>query len=597
MTEGENAGNPLVNEPVRASRTIVFVDVVESVRKVFTHETATIAQVRQLLDITEQQVLPRTGGRLVKSTGDGMLLEFATVLEALPAMLAIRAACQDLAPHLPPEQRVQVSIGAHAGDVIIDARDVYGHSVNLAARLQGIAGPDEIVVSATVRDLLTPFLDADIEDLGECFLKNVPESVRAYRIGPPGPRPTIAGDTVLTQDLRPTIAVVPFTALTHDIADRVVADVLADELIASFSRAADLNVISRLSTNAFRDRDLALDDIRSYLHAQYALTGSYRVVAGRLVVVAALSDTRNQHTVWSATLRGAVNDILLGEDPLLHSIVAAVSAAIVSREIERAASVPLPNLESYSLLMGAIAMMHRGTARDFARARDLLNALIERARRAPAPYAWLGKWHVLHSVQGQAADPEAEAQLALDCTKRALDVDPRCSLALAIGGFVNTNLLHRFDVAEQHYTLALQVNPNESLAWLLRGTLHAFRGEGAAAMADSEHALRLSPLDPLHYFYESLAATAALSAGRYERAVELAQLSLRGNRTHTSTFRALAIAQVQLGQLEAARKTVAELLVLDPALTVSAYARRSPASRFETGPIWANALSQAGVPA
>jgi tetratricopeptide (TPR) repeat protein len=216
--------------------------------------------------------------------------------------------------------------------------------------------------------------------------------------------------------------------------------------------------------------------------------------------------------------------------------------------------------------------------------------------RHPIPHAWLAEWHVLRVQQGWAAEPGHEALLALDCTRRSLDADPNCSLALAIDGFANTNLLKRFDVAEERYDLALRVNPNEALAWLLKGTLHAFRGEGLEAMEYTEQARRLSPLDPLRYFYDSLAATAALSAGRYERAIELAGSSLRLNRTHTSTWRALAIAQVQLDRLDDARKTVKQLLALEPGLTVKAYQERSPSSSFATGKVWSDALRRAGVP-
>jgi tetratricopeptide (TPR) repeat protein len=163
-------------------------------------------------------------------------------------------------------------------------------------------------------------------------------------------------------------------------------------------------------------------------------------------------------------------------------------------------------------------------------------------------------------------------------------------------GFVHTNLLKRLDVAEELYARALQINPNEALAWLLKGTLHAFKGEGALAVEHTERSLKLSPLDPHRYFFDSLAATAALSAGHYNRAIELATRSLRANRTHTSTFRALAISQWQLGLENEARATVHELLRLDPGLTVTQYRERNPSGGYETGKIWSNALLGAGVP-
>src|SRR4029434_1712101 len=193
-------------------------------------------------------------------------------------------------------------------------------------------------------------------------------------------------------------------------------------------------------------------------------------------------------------------------------------------------------------------------------------------------------------------EKEREAKIALASTNRALDLDSNCSLALTIDGFIHTNLLKNLDVGLRRYDAALGVNPNESLALLFRGTLHAFRGEGTQAVEDTERALMLSPLDPLRYFYESLAATAAHSAGQYERAIDLAKRSLRSNRVHPSTLRALAIAQSQLGLREDARRTVEELRELTPNLTVRSYLVDNPSSEYETGKVWSDALRRAGLP-
>jgi tetratricopeptide (TPR) repeat protein len=216
--------------------------------------------------------------------------------------------------------------------------------------------------------------------------------------------------------------------------------------------------------------------------------------------------------------------------------------------------------------------------------------------RQAIPWAWLAKWHVLRVQQGWFNDPSVDSQFALDFCRRALNADPQCTLALVVSGLVHTNLLRQLDVAQENYDLALRINPNDGMAWLLRGTLHAFKGEGSVAVHDTQRALKLSPLDPHRYFYDSLAATAALSAGHYKRAIELANHSLRANRTHTSTFRALAIAQWQSGLQADARKTVAELLRLEPGLTVTRYRERHPTAGYETGKIWSTALLEAGVP-
>lgn len=399
-----------------------------------------------------------------------------------------------------------------------------------------------------------------------------------------------------TPQLRPTIAVIPFVERADAQGHLVVGEVLADEIISALSRASDLDVISRLSTTVFRGRETSVDEVSRYLNANYVLSGSYRRSGSKLRLNVELAASAPGTIVWSNTVEGNAHALVSGKDDVVAGIVTGVSTAIMARELQRAQSQPLPTLESYTLLMGAITLMHRLSLQDFARARRMLEALTERIPRQAIPWAWMAKWHVLRVQQGWSEDPSVDAQLALDCGRRALEADPQCSLALVMSGFVHTNLLRRLDVAEQQYDLALHINPNDALAWLLKGTLLAFKGEGKSAISHTQRALRLSPLDPHRYFYDSLAATAALSAGQYKRAIELANRSLRANRTHTSTFRALAISQWQLGLHDDARKTVSELLKLEPSLTVTRYRELHPSSGFETGKIWSNALEGAGVP-
>jgi tetratricopeptide (TPR) repeat protein len=254
-------------------------------------------------------------------------------------------------------------------------------------------------------------------------------------------------------------------------------------------------------------------------------------------------------------------------------------------------------LDAGTLLLGGIGLMHRSDRRDFDKSRRAFEHLIERYPRYATPYAYLAEWHVFKVAQGWFDNLDHEANSALDRISRALDIDAEDSLALTVNGMVHTNLLRKHEVAKRSYDLALQRNPNAGLAWLHRGTLWAFQGRGREAMEETERAVSLSPLDPWRYYYDSLCATAALSAREYERALELARRSLRANRTHASTLRVIAIAASELGRMVEARDSVAELRELDPSLTVSGYLARSPAKNFETSRIWAEALRRAELPA
>ena len=205
-----NAGLTTTNASNRCPRTIMFIDLFESVRLMEEDEQDIVRRWLELNNLVGSEILPTYRGRMVKSTGDGLLLEFFDVLPAVRAAFAIQIACNKLNAKVPAHKHMLLRVGVHVGLVIAGAYDVYGRDVNLAARLTTLAGPGEIVVSADVRDQLIPVLDADIEDLGQCYLKHVQEPVRSYRVGPPGPRPVIEQGSSSMPELRPTIAAIPF---------------------------------------------------------------------------------------------------------------------------------------------------------------------------------------------------------------------------------------------------------------------------------------------------------------------------------------------------------------------------------------------------
>ena len=582
----------------RSRKVLLVLDVVESVRLMEADENGFIQRWQQIRERTKQ-LLQQHDGRIVKSLGDGLMLEFNHVSGCVKTAFALRDFCAAGNAFLRPESHMHLRVGAHVAEFVADEQDIYGTDVNLTARIATLAGPGEIIVSADVRDQLAVGLDVDVEDLGDCHLKHVDKTIRAYRIGPPGIAPVIQPGNTVPLDLRPTIAVIPFASRGMDSHHALIGEAVADELIAALSRTAELHVISRLSTTVFGNRPTdgkALEDIRQHLGATYVLSGRCRVIGQQVSLFVELAEAAGGRIVWADNLKSTVQGLFAVEDDLLSRIVGTVSSAVMRRELNRAENHALPTLEGYTLLMGAVAMMHRTDYHDFDRARLMLEHLIERSRRHPVPHAWLAKWHVLKVQQGWSTDFEAEARLATDSTKRARESEPNNALALTVEGFIQTNLRKDTEAGSRNYEAALAANPNESLALLLRGTMRAFRGEGVTAVQDTRRALQLSPLDPIRYFYDSLAATAALAANDYEEARTLATRSLRANRTHTSTLRALVIAHVGLGDIAEARHVMETLRRLEPSLTVSNFLARSPSSGFETGVRWSNALQQAGLP-
>ncbi len=587
-----------------ATATLLIVDVVESVRLMEANEEDAVRRWQNLVGLVVHDVLPQHDGRMLKSIGDGLMLEFASPRPAVHAALHIQRLCHGANQGVPPAMRMHLRAGVHTAQYVKDEHDIYGADVNLAVRLTTLAGPGEIIVSAPVRDQLTPVLDGDIEDLGDCYMKHLVAPVRAYRVGSAGAAPVIEPGSSRPLDLRPTIAVIPFAARGADPGHALIGEAIADELIAALSKTAELHVISRLSTTVFRDRaaspEGALADIRQHLGATYVLSGRCTVFGAQMSLFVELAEADGGRIVWADNLKGNIAGLFNPDDEMLSRIVSAVSSAVMKHELGRAQNHALPTLEGYTLLLGAIAMMHRTDYHDFDKARQMLEHLIQRSQRHPVPHAWLAKWHVLKVQQGWATDVNVETRLALDCTKAALDSEPSNSLALTIDGLVHTNLLGDLDRGLESYISALSHNPNESIAWLLRGMLHAFKGEteGKDAVIASTKALYLSPLDPIKYFYDSLAASASITGGNYERAIELATRSLKANRTHTSTYRALAIAQSLSGDVVSARATVKSLLNLDSSFTLTKFLDRYPGRKCapEFAQKLADALALAGAP-
>ena len=314
------------------------------------------------------------------------------------------------------------------------------------------------------------------------------------------------------------------------------------------------------------------------------------------MVTVELSAARDNQVIWTDRLSGEIGDLLRPESELADRIARAVHLAVFDAEVEHILTQPLPTLESYSLLLGSIKLMHRSSKEEFLQTRKILDELINRHGRIAAPRAWLGNWYILRVTRGWSEDRTREAGEALSVTHAALDRDPSDALALATEGFVYCHLLKDLDTARKRCNQAVDANPSHALGWLYLGTVNAFKGEGEAAVNATRRAMELSPLDPQRYYFESLSATAALSAHRYEDAERLARSSLALNRMHLSTTRALTIALVSQGRMDEAREALRKVLQLEPTLTVEKYLARMPNAELETGQYWARCLAMAGLP-
>ena len=395
----------------------------------------------------------------------------------------------------------------------------------------------------------------------------------------------------------PVVTILPFRSVDGDANLALLGDWLAEEACRSLSRSRLLAVISHLSAREFSRSIFDLSGVRERLKADYCLAGSLRSNGGSIVLDVDFVDVASSRILWTRRVEEKIEAITQSPERCLVDILRAVGAAIADDALDHTSRRPLGDIEDRRLLIAAVSLMHRATLRDFARSRELLVEAITRAEHVAEIHAWLGKWYVLCVFNGWSTDIRRDTQLALDFTARALDRSPDNAFSLTIDGFAYSNLMLRLDIAEQRYDTALENNPNEALAWLLKGAYHTFRSEGAQAVHAAEKARTLSPIDPFGYFYDALVSGAYLAAGEYEQALMLADRSLQVNDRHLSTLRIKLFALHFAGRTDEAQEVGKALLKRQPDFTISDYMKRHPSAEFPMGRMMAEALRAAKIPA
>ena len=560
--------------PLRPDRVVMVVDLVESVRLMSVDETAVIRQWHSFVQHTQTQLLPRLQGRLVKSLGDGMLVTFNDATHGLQAAFDMHRFFDAFNVDASAELQMRLRVGLHLTDVYLDEHDIYGHGVNLAARVSGLGNPGDTVITVPVRDGIVDGIDGEIEDMGESYLKHWPEPVRTWRVQPVRPGQASCRPEkreAPASDFRPSIAIIPFDSRTPSPECFVIGELIADGVIGQLARSRDIRVISRMSTTAFRGRQATPVEIDTRLDAHFVLSGAYLTQGNKVLITAELADTRSGEVVWAERLSGDTLDLMQVQSELIHRLSSACAQALLNTEVQRSLMLPLPQLDSNALMLGGITLMHRSTPRDLQRSQQLLEAVAERHNRVAAPRAWLAKWHIMQVVQGLSSDPASDFRRAISVAERALDLEPNSALAMAIKGHAMCHLGNDVDGSHRLLQMAIQSNPNDPMAWLYSCVWSTMWGAPQESMTEAENALLLSPLDPQKYYFEMMLANCCLAGGDTEKAIEFCQASLKKNRYHLPTVRTLLIAQFEHGSECEAKKTLALLRLLQPDLTVSRY--------------------------
>lgn len=590
--------------PARRRRALLVVDVVESVRLFREFEDDVVVRWPRFVRHVRSALLPARRGIMVKSIGDGMLLGFECASDACQCALDLQTAITPFNASSRAESTIWLRVGLHVGEVVCEDFDWFGSAVNVCARVVALADPGGCVATAEFRDQLTPGLDADFEDLGECFLKHLPEPQRCYRMRPvqsPLCSETMARPGGVSLGLT-TIAVVPFEGQPSSTrppaeldGESAFGDALAESLISALSGRRDWRVLAMSSTRGFRGRAIG-SALHTTLGATYSLTGRYALRDQAAEVVVSLRDERRDAPLWEEAFRVAVAELFSGEARFVPEVVGATARVISDHEVRFASALPLPNLDDYALYAGGLTLMHRLAVADFNRARDLFELLQDRAPRAASPSAMLARWHLLSVTQGWSRDRTAQVAQAHAAARRALDLEPAQAYALCVDGLRRVHAEHDLDGAARRYLQALDRDPQEPTAWSWLAGVHAYRDEGDAAVLAAHRAIALSPLDPLRFSMDSYLALAMLVAGRYEECIDACRSAIHRNCLFGASYRTLAQALALAGRHADAREAMQRLLVIEPGSTVRSYRRVYPGRDAAHMDRFVDALRIAGLP-
>lgn len=595
----------ILRDPQRA--TLVFVDVVESVRHIQRAEAQSVARLRALLVRCAERVVSDQG-QVIERLGDGLVLRFHSVADAVRCVPALHRLALEEGHSQPEDARFQLRAGVHCAAVWSDADGLYGLGVSLTARVAAMGGPGDTVLTAAARDQLVVGLDADVQDLGACYLKHLDEPVRLFRLRAAQPLSAgLAGAIAARMRTRPTLAVLPFglgqgSGVVGLVAGPGVGDIVRHQLTGQLGRSPLLHVISALSTAGFGAAGFDRAAAWRLLGADYLVQGEVRGAGGSLAdadpieVRLQLWRAGTGEPVLQQAVAGTARELLSPHSELLARLALAISGGVLTVEQRLArGTAALPNLASHTLYLSAVDLLHRFAVADFERARQMLLALADRAPRHPDPLAWLARWHVFRVVQGWTDDSARDSTEALAYSERALDRDPDSALALTMAGSVYAGVKRDPGRAQDFYRQALAVNPNDSMAWVMSSVAQGFLAAREPALAASETALGLAPLDPLRYYYDSLSATTALMSGETVRALELAERAVSANACHGSAYRVLAAAKVLTGAVDEARQVIDRMLAIEPHFTVQAYRNRVGVDSDRAREV-ADALRLAGLP-
>ena len=533
---------------------ILAADVAGYSRLIGADEEGTLARLKAYRREVIDPKIAEHRGRLVKTTGDGLLVEFASVVDALRCAVEVQRGMSERNATAPPDNRIEFRIGVNVGDIVVEDDDIFGDGVNIAARLEGIAEPGGICISARVQEDAAGRLDPGFEDIGEQALKNIARPVRVFRVATGN---KLVPAPALPLPDKPSIAVLPFANLSGDPEQEYFADGMVEEIITALSRIRWLFVIARNSSFTYKGQADDVKQVGRELGVRYVPEGSVRKAGGRVRITAQLIDATSGAHLWADRFDGSLEDIFDPQDKVASSVAGVIEPTLQAAETARSENRPTNDITAYDLYLRAYAMVLSST-RQSLEALFLLEQAIERDPRCGPALAWAAFCCLRLLRDGRSEDPAEDRLKGDDFARRALEVagdDPgilaNAALALAYFGEDIGAMIALVD-------RALGLNPNFARGWYISGVLRNWAGQPDIAIEHLEASLRLSPRARVGNSLAGIGAAHFLSR-RFDEAVPKLLLAIQDSPSFTHPYRVLAACYAHMGRLDEAREIVERL--------------------------------------
>jgi adenylate cyclase len=576
---------------------ILAADVVGYSRLMASDEEATLAALKRHRQTVFEPAVAAHHGRIVKLIGDGAIVEFASVVDAVNCALSVQRSSDSLQDESSHHPKIVLRIGINLGDVIIEGDDIYGDGVNLAARLEPVAEPGGICISSIVNESIGNRIDVRFEDGGQINVKNIDRPIGIWLWHPGTVQTTVAnGRRSNTANPQPhaAIAVLPFTNMSGDPEQEYFSDGISEDIITDLSKIAGLMVIARNSSFAYKGRSVDVRTIGRELGVQSVLEGSIRRAGNRVRITAQLIDAISGGHLWGDRYDRDLTDIFEVQDDVTRRIVDALKVTLSPREKERLAETKTSNLAAYDCLLRGRKFMlgNERNRKTFEQAITYFRKALEHDPNYSQAYACLGFAHIFDYQNRWTDDPDSSLLLAKQYAGQALEKDPNEPLARCVSA-MTASFEKDLDRARSEIDLALSLNPNFALAYNLRGSNRIYSGQPLEAIPEIEHGMRLDPSLSSQFLH--FLGMAYLLAGKYETAAALLrQRIVLVPRTDFSRA-LLASALGHLGEFEEARRVWGELKKVNPNYAFADHIGRQPFRRKEDVERIADGLRKAAI--